>query len=66
MGYIREELQAAKNHCVHVDVFREALMEHLSEKEADRVLYIAIDWGRYAELFSYDDSCKELNLENPD
>ena len=32
--------------------------------DAERVLRNIIEWGRYAELFAYDDKSSELNLEN--
>ncbi|MBN1684569.1 MAG: nitrate/sulfonate/bicarbonate ABC transporter ATP-binding protein [Gammaproteobacteria bacterium] len=41
------------------------LSAYLSEEEAQRVINVAIEWGRYAELFAYDDNAEELNLENP-
>jgi NitT/TauT family transport system ATP-binding protein len=45
--------------------FLNELEDHLSEEEAERILKIAIDWGRYAELFAYDHSEEMLSLENP-
>lgn len=40
------------------------LEDHLSEDEAERVLQRAINWGRYAELFFYDDGAGVLYLED--
>lgn len=45
--------------------FLSELEDHLSEQEAQRVLRVMIDWGRYAELFAYDDNTGMLSLENP-
>ncbi len=63
--YIREVLDGKPRHRVSEDYFLAELEQHLSDKEADRVLTVAIDWGRYAELFAYDYNSGELSLENP-
>jgi NitT/TauT family transport system ATP-binding protein len=47
------------------DRFLNELEDFLSEKEAERVLRTAIDWGRYAELFAYASNTGMLSLENP-
>lgn len=33
--------------------------------EAERVLQLIIDWGRYAELFTYDYGAGVFSAENP-
>ena len=38
----------------------------LGEEAAEEVLKIAIDWGRYAELFAYDYNTGILSLEDPE
>lgn len=45
--------------------FLNELEDFLSEEEAERVLKVVIDWGRYAELFAYDDNSGTFSLENP-
>jgi NitT/TauT family transport system ATP-binding protein len=60
---IVRELQAAPEHTLLEDALLEQLQEHFSEPEARRQLDTAIDWGRYAELFAYDDGTGELYLE---
>jgi NitT/TauT family transport system ATP-binding protein len=51
-------------------VRREAVLRELascfSEEEAERQLDTAIDWGRYAELFAYDDQEGTFYRESPD
>lgn len=64
--YIRDKLDVRSAHRHSKDLFLEQLSEHLSEKEAERVLKTVIDWGRYAEVFAYDDNTGQLSLENPD
>lgn len=46
--------------------FLRELEDYLSEDEAERVLQIIIDWGRYAELFAYDYDAGVFIAENPD
>ncbi len=45
--------------------FLRELEDYLSEAEAERVLAVMIDWGRYAELFAYDYDTGVFNTENP-
>lgn len=45
--------------------FLTKLEDHLSESEAKDVLTSITSWGRYAELFSYDDNTQVFSLENP-
>ncbi|KAF1066823.1 MAG: Aliphatic sulfonates import ATP-binding protein SsuB [Pseudomonas citronellolis] len=40
----------------------ERLAERLDASEAERVLKVAIEWGRYAELFEYDLTTRRLSL----
>lgn len=62
---IRQVLDERPGHKAPRVRFVTELEDHLSEEEAEKVLQIVIDWGRYAELFSYDDSEEVFNLENP-
>lgn len=45
--------------------FLRELEDSLSEAEAERVLQVIIDWGRYAELFAYDYNTGVFSAENP-
>jgi NitT/TauT family transport system ATP-binding protein len=60
---IVRELEASPEHSFKEDALLERLQEFFSEPEARRQLDTAIDWGRYAELFAYDDDSGELYLE---
>lgn len=57
------ELQAAPEHLVREDRLLEELERYFSPTEARQQLDTAIDWGRYAELFAYDDDAGEFSLE---
>lgn len=63
---IRRILDERHNHKASRARFLNELEDHLSEDEAERVLNTAIDWGRYAEIFAYDNNTGMLSLENPD
>ena len=45
--------------------FQTHLEDHLSHEDSNKVLKIIIAWGRYAEIFSYDDNAKIFSLDNP-
>ncbi len=64
-GHIRRVLDGRPGNRAHEDRFLAELEKHLSEDEARRVLDAVIEWGRYAELFAYDDASGMLSLENP-
>lgn len=64
--YIHSALNAENNNRVSKKQLLSELEKQLSEKDAERVLKIIIEWGRYAELFAYNDKTGELNLENPE
>jgi NitT/TauT family transport system ATP-binding protein len=45
--------------------FREELEDFMSPEFAQHTLRAAVSWGRYAELFAYDDQSEQFSLENP-
>jgi len=63
--YIYDQLVRHPRHRALEENFLSLLEDYLSEKEAERVLRIVIEWGRYAELFAYDYNAGVLSLENP-
>lgn len=62
IGWIYETLRRDDNQRVAWDYFFERLQSDFGDL-AEAQLEIAIHWGRYAELFSYDDDAGELFLE---
>ncbi|HKV84043.1 MAG TPA: nitrate/sulfonate/bicarbonate ABC transporter ATP-binding protein [Ktedonobacterales bacterium] len=60
---IARDLHAASDHRLPEDAVIERLEQTFSPIEARRQLDTAIDWGRYAELFAYDDDAGEFFLE---
>ncbi|MBI5448187.1 MAG: nitrate/sulfonate/bicarbonate ABC transporter ATP-binding protein [Gammaproteobacteria bacterium] len=62
---IRWVLDERPGHRASKERFLAELEDFLSEDEAERVLKVIIEWGRYAEIFAYDDKAGMLSLENP-
>ena len=52
-----------RNHRLPEAFFLDLLEKHFSPEEARRQLKTAIQWGRYAELFGFEDDTDELFLE---
>ncbi len=57
-------LQAKKNQRIPEELILDILETHFSAQEAEQQLKTAIDWGRYAELYSYDEPSGEIFLEH--
>ena len=60
---IRRLLQAKRNQRLPEELILDILESHFSPTEAQRQLATAIDWGRYAELYSYDEPAGIIFLE---
>lgn len=63
---ICDVLRQKSNHQLSKKFFLGELEDYFSDEEAERVLRTIIEWGRYAELFAYDDNTGKLSLENPE
>lgn len=64
-GHIRRILDERPSQRAPEQRFLRELEDYLSEEEAERVLSVVVDWGRYAELFAYDYNSGILSTENP-
>jgi NitT/TauT family transport system ATP-binding protein len=60
---IRQVLEVRPNHRASAVRFRDELEDHMSPDYADDTLRTVIAWGRYAELFSYDEEEAQFSLE---
>ena len=58
-------LHAKRNQRIPEELVLDILENHFSPQEAQRQLQTAIDWGRYAELYSYNEPSGEIFLEQP-
>ena len=64
-AHIRRVLDERPGSRVPRSRFLRELEDTLTEDEAERVLTVMIDWGRYAELLAYDHGSGILSTENP-
>ena len=61
---IRRTLDERWNHRASAVRFRDELEDHMSPDYAEDTLRTAISWGRYAELYSYDEEAQQFSLED--
>ncbi len=66
IGAIRQVLDERWNHRARGERFRDELEDHMSPEYARETLSTAIGWGRYAELFDYDDEADQFLIEEED
>jgi NitT/TauT family transport system ATP-binding protein len=58
-------LEAKKNQRIPEELILDILETHFSREEAERQLKTAIDWGRYTEIYGYDEPSGQIFLELP-
>ena len=63
--HIRRVLQERANHVAPKSRFLDELEDHMSTEDAEHTLRAVIAWGRFAEVFAYDDDSETFSLENP-
>jgi NitT/TauT family transport system ATP-binding protein len=66
VALIRRVLDERPTHNAPRRRFSEELEDVMSEDYAEETLDAAINWGRYAELFAYDEQAQAFSLENPE
>jgi NitT/TauT family transport system ATP-binding protein len=64
VNMIRGVLDERWNHRASAVRFRDELEDHMSPDYAEDTLRTVIAWGRYAELFSYDEEAEQFSLED--
>ena len=57
---IDKTLAAKSDHSIPIELFRDVLDEYFPKNDVERQLEIALDWGRYCELFTYDPETERL------
>lgn len=63
VNMIRSVLDERWNHRASAVRFRDELEDHMSPDYAEDTLRTVISWGRYAELFSYDEEAEQFSLD---
>jgi NitT/TauT family transport system ATP-binding protein len=64
-GQIRRVLDERASHRAPKSRFSDELEDYMTPEAAERTLRAAISWGRYAEVFAYDDDTATFSLEDP-
>jgi NitT/TauT family transport system ATP-binding protein len=60
MQQIHSALEKKSDGAVPLEFFRDILDEHLPEEEVQRQIDTVLNWGRYAEIFTYDSETDRL------
>jgi NitT/TauT family transport system ATP-binding protein len=64
-AHVRRVLDERSSHRAPKSRFLDELEDHMAEEAAEQTLRAVISWGRYAEIFAYDDQRQVFSLENP-
>jgi NitT/TauT family transport system ATP-binding protein len=64
-AHIRRVLDERSSHTAPKSRFSDELEDYMAEDSAEQTLRTIISWGRYAEVFAYDDQRQVFSLENP-
>eukprot|EP01035_Chromulina_nebulosa_P035678 gene35678-47970_t len=62
--HIRRVLDERAGHVAPARRFRDELEDHMSPEYADETLRTVTHWGRYAEVFAYDEADDRFSLED--
>jgi NitT/TauT family transport system ATP-binding protein len=63
-AHIRHVLDEREEYRAPRARFEFEIQDHLNQGDAGKTLRAAIKWGRYAELFSYDDETRMFSLDH--
>ena len=64
-AHLRRVLDERTSHVARRSRFIDELVDFMSEESAEETLSVLISWGRYAEIFAYEDESERFTLENP-
>jgi NitT/TauT family transport system ATP-binding protein len=64
-AHVRHVLDERSTHAAPKSRFLDELEDFMTEQSAEQTLRALISWGRYAEIFAYDDQRQLFSLENP-
>ena len=63
-AHIRQVLDEREGHQAPRERFEFELEDHLNRRSAETTLRAVIGWGRYAELFTYNDRTRMFGLDH--
>ena len=64
-AHVRRVLDERASHVARKSRFIDELEDFMTEDDAEQTLRGIIGWGRYAEVFAYEDESARFTLENP-
>jgi len=64
-AHIRRVLDERASHSAPKSRFFDELEDYMAEDAAEQTLRTIVSWGRYGEVFAYDDHAQAFSLENP-
>ncbi len=62
--WLLQKLAEAEKHQIWLDFLRAALEDEFLPEEVEPQINMALDWGRFAELFAYDNNTELIYLES--
>ncbi|HUI22719.1 MAG TPA: nitrate/sulfonate/bicarbonate ABC transporter ATP-binding protein [Methylocella sp.] len=62
-AHIRQVLDEREEHRAPRERFELELQDHLNQSDTEKTVRAAIGWGRYGELFTYDDRTRTFGLD---
>jgi NitT/TauT family transport system ATP-binding protein len=62
---IYSALLSKSDHTMPLEFFHDVLDEHFSGIQVQQQMEIALDWGTYSDLFTYDPATDRLQLDQP-
>lgn len=60
---VTELLKQSETLRLHVEVIEQKVAEWLPNENPKRVVSVLISWGRFSEVFGYNDNAKDLYLD---
>jgi len=64
-AHVRRVLDERASHVARRNRFIDELEDFMGEDDAEQTLRAIVSWGRYAEIFAYEDESERFTLENP-
>jgi NitT/TauT family transport system ATP-binding protein len=64
-AHVRRVLDERASHTAPRSRFFDELEDYMAEDSAEQTLRTIVSWGRYGEVFAYDDRAQVFSLENP-
>jgi NitT/TauT family transport system ATP-binding protein len=64
-AHVRRVLDERTSHVARKSRFIDELEDYMTEESAEQTIRAIVGWGRYAEVFAYEDESARFTLENP-